>query len=97
VIDASDLTFQFSTNDFAQKATFTVSGNAIEANGWLDEPTGDSGITDINVEAVMPTFTGMTTDLSGVTRGATMTTEGKTFTVVFVRSAGTGVSVCYLK
>ena len=97
MIDASDLVFQFSTDDFAQSATFTVNGSAIEAKGWLDEPTGDAGMTDINVEAVMPTFTGQTAELSSVTRGATMTTEGKTFTVVFVRSAGTGVSVCYLK
>jgi hypothetical protein len=97
VIDASDLTFQFSTDDFAQKATFTVGSNVIETTGWLDEPTGDSGMTDVNVEAVMPTFTGMTSDLGFVTRGATMATDGKSFTVVFVRSAGTGVSVCYLK
>lgn len=97
MIDGSDLTFQFSTNDFAQTATFTVSGQAVEVNGYLDEPTGDSGMTDINVEAVMPTFTAMTTDLDGVTRGATLTTDSKTFTVVFIRNVGTGVSVCYLK
>lgn len=97
MIDASDLDYQFGTNDFSQKATFTFGSNTVETTGWLDEPTGDSGMTDVNVEAVMPTFTGKTADLGTVTRGATMTTEGKTFTVVFVRSAGTGVSVCYLK
>lgn len=98
MISISDLDNCFSTDDFAVAGTFTLTnGTKVVTSGYLDTPTGEAGIGDINVEAVHPTFTAPTSAVAGVTRGAALEAEGTDFTVVFVRHAGNGISVCYLK
>lgn len=97
MISLDDLSDCFSTDDFAVTATLTTGGAETEVDGYLDEPTSESAVGDVNVEAVQPTFTAPTEKLSTVVRGTTLEYDGRTYKVVFVRHAGNGISVCYLK
>lgn len=98
MISFDDLTECFSTDDFAVTATITLTDSTkIEVAGYLDDPTSEAAVGEVNVEAVQPTFTAPTSELSSVTRNATVEHCGTTYKVVYVRHAGNGVSVCYLK
>lgn len=98
MISLDDLTECFSTDDFAVTATVTLTDSSeLEVSGYLDDPTSEAAVGEVNVEAVQPTFTAPTSELYGVTRNATVTYDGTVYKVVYVRHAGNGVSVCYLK
>lgn len=98
MIPTDDLMDCFKTDDFAVTATVTLVGGAqSEVDGYLDEPTSEAAVGEVNVEAVQPTFTAPTSELSGVTRGATVGHGDTVYTVVYVRHTGSGISTCYLK
>lgn len=83
MITADDLDACFLTGDFAQRGTFTVGGSDVVVSGYFSGGSDAADLYGVQVEAVDPTFTCPTSEISGVTRGTALLIDGEERPLVY--------------
>lgn len=77
MITTDDLDACFLTDDFAQRGVFTVGGSGVVVSGYFSGGSDAADLYGVQVEAVDPTFTCPTSQISGVTRGTALLLDGE--------------------
>lgn len=98
MIGDGDLELIFESGDFDTVAEFTISvGVTREVNGWFTEGSDATLLYGVQIEAVEPTFTCPSDEITAVQNKMAVVINAATYTVQRKQQIGTGVSVCYLK
>lgn len=97
MISDDDLDACFSTNEFGVEAVFDLNPGTLTITGYFTRGSDAIREYGVDIEAVEPSFTCKTSDVTSIRNGMSVEIENDTYEVKRMQKVGTGVSCLYLK